>query len=267
MAIRTIFSMAEDCSRGERRGWEEFVCNYAEIAEKLLKHYFPTLQPEIDAHVTAVFQRARGDQNQWFRSIKFSNEREFLMFFRDLVFAYGRENARVPVPKLSLDQVSQIMTDLPVLEREMLWLFIKGYNAQQIAAIMLNAIATAEGLKKVADERLSQVLPGNTADAFNVSCRVLMQEAENKRSDQCLPVKTFNNMVNGQITWRERELAEEHLKECFYCLDCFTSFQEMIRLRVDARPLPENRLAQVLAALDLPAARGRGVLGKLLSKA
>ena len=58
------------------------------------------------------------------------------------------------------------------------------------------------------DANVPSRIPGNTPDAFNVSSRVLMEAAEKKRSDQCLPVKTFNNIVNGQITWRERELAE-----------------------------------------------------------
>lgn len=258
--------MVEDCSRGDRRGWEEFVRDYADIAGKLLKHYFPTLLPDLDAHVATVFQRAQANQNQWLRSVTFSNEREFLMMFRELVFAYGREVARVPVPQLSLDQVRQIMADLPVLDREMLWLFIKGYDAPRIAAMMLNAIATAEAVKKVADERLRQVLPGKTPDAFNVSSRVLMEEAEKKRSEQCLPVKTFNNIVNGQISWRERELAEEHIKDCFYCLDHFSAFQEMVRLRLDAQPLGGRQMEQVLGRLNLEA-RGKSILARLLSRA
>jgi len=35
-----------------------------------------------------------------------------------------------------------------------LWLFIKGYDAQHIAGIMMNAAATAEAVQRVAGERL-----------------------------------------------------------------------------------------------------------------
>lgn len=266
MAIRTIFLMKEECARGERPGWHEFVRDYAPLVQTLLRQYFPTLAPELDAHVLAVLQRARANQNEWFRSVSFSNEREFLVAFRQLVFAYGRETARVPVPQLSLDQVGEIMKDLPVTERQMLWLFIKGYEAPQIARMMRDAENTAEQVKRIADERLKDLLPATTPDAFSISARVLIQEAEKSASEQCVALKTFNNILNGQISWRERELAEEHIRDCFNCLDRFTGFQEMIRLRQDAKPLAEAEAEPLLAALNLPAAKGKGVLARVFGK-
>jgi len=258
--------MTEECGRGDRQGWYEFVRDYVPLIRQLVEQYFPMLAPEMEAHVAALLQRARANQNEWFRKLSFSNEREFLMSFRQLVFSYGREVARVPVPQLSLDQVREIMKDLPVTEREMLWLFIHGYSAQQIAPMMRDATATAEEVKRIADERLHQLLPATTPDAFSISARVLMEEAEKAGSEQCVALKTFNNILNGQISWRERELAEEHIRDCFYCLDRFTAFQEMIRLRMDAKPLPEEQIEPLLADLRLPAAKGKGVLARLFAK-
>jgi hypothetical protein len=188
------------------------------------------------------------------------------MLFRELVFAYGREVARVPVPELSLEQVRSIMSDLPVWEREVLWLFIKGYDAGRIGPMMMNTGATAQAAKDIADQRLAQVLPGATADAFNVSARVLIAEAEKTGGESCLALKTFNNLVNGQVSWRERELAEQHIRDCFYCIDRYTSFLEMIRLRKDAQPLVEPAVQAILAHLNLPAEKGKGLLSKLFAK-
>jgi hypothetical protein len=266
MAVRTIFTMAEDCARGERLGWQEFVRDYAPIARTLLNHFFPMLAPEIEAHAAAVFQRARAHDNAWFRDLKFQNEREFLMAFRELAFAYGREVARVPVPELSLEQVRAIMKDLPVVEREALWLFIKGYDAGRIGAMMMNSDATAQATKSLADERLAQVLPGASADAYNISARVLIAEAEKTGGEACLPLKTFNNLVNGQVSWRERELAEQHIRDCFCCLDRYTSFLEMIRLRKDMEQLGEAGVNPILSQLNLPAEKGKGLLAKLFAK-
>ena len=258
--------MADDCARGERLGWQEFVRDYAPIAHLLLEHFFPMLAPDSDPHVVNVFQRARAGDNAWFHQLKFQNEREFLMSFRDLVFAYGREVARVPQPELSLEQVRSIMTDLPVMEREMLWLFIKGYDAARIGPMMFHTEATAQATKDIADRRLAEVLPSATADAFNISARVLMAEAEKSGSEACLPLKTFNNLVNGQISWRERELAEQHIRDCFRCIDRYTSFLEMIRLRKDAQPLGAAAVSVILSQLKLPAEKGRGLIAKLFSK-
>jgi hypothetical protein len=266
MAIRTIFSMAEDCARGERLGWQEFVRDFAGIARSLLTHYFPTLIPELDQHVVAVFRRAGAQGGAWFSGLSFANEREFMMAFRDLVFAYGREQERRGGSEISLDQVGSVMKDLTLLERELLWLIIKGYDAPRIAAaIMMNAAATAEAVQRIAGERLASLLPGAVPEVLRESARVLMELAEQSKSDQCLALKTFNNLVNGQITWRERELAEEHMSNCFYCIDRFTTFQEMVRLRNDVPGLSAAQVDTILGQLPFAAAKPRSVLSRLFA--
>ncbi|HYN14684.1 MAG TPA: hypothetical protein VES66_02720 [Terriglobales bacterium] len=265
MAIRTIFSMAEDCARGERLGWLEFVRDFAGIARSLLAHYFPTLAQELDGHVVALFRRAGAQGGAWFAGLSFSNEREFMMAFRDLVFAYGREQEHVPAPQISLDQLRTTMQDLTLLERELLWLFIKGYDAPRITAIMMNAAATAEAVQRIAAERLGALVPGTAPGVLAVSARVLMELAEQSKTDQCTSLKTFNNLVNGQISWRERELAEEHMSNCFYCIDRFTAFQEMVRLRKDVARLEAPQVEAILAQLPLAAAKPSGMLSRLFA--
>ena len=287
MAIRTIFSMAEDCARGERLGWAEFVRDFAGIARSLLAHYFPTLIPDLDEHVVAVFRRAGGHPSAptpgggaWFVGLSFTNEREFMMAFRDLVFAYGREQSRAPAPPIAPDQLRAIMQDLMLLERELLWLFIKGYDARHIAAIMMNAAVTAEAVQRVVAERLQAVLlgpspqrgktgfvgdSGAAPEALTLSAPVLMQMAEQSKTDSCVSLKTFNNLVNGQLSWRERELAEEHMSNCFYCIDRFTTFQEMVRLRKDTLQLSPPQVEAILAQLPFAAGKPRGVLSRLFA--
>jgi len=79
-------------------------------------------------------------------------------------------------------------------------------------------------------------------------------------------LKTFNNLVNGQLSWRERDLAELHIRDCFYCIDSFTSFQEMIRLRKDGKPAPELQVNGILDKLGFAAAKSKGLLAKILGK-
>jgi len=264
MAIRTIFSMAEDCARGQRQGWHEFVRDYAGIARALLTHYFPTLAAEVDEHVVAVFHRAGHNGASWFAGLKLTNEREFMMAFRDLVFAYGREQERVPAPPISLDQVRAVMKGLTLLERELLWLVIKGYDSARIATIMMNAAATAEAVHRTASERHA-LGPRGAAGLPVLATPVLMELAEQAKTEKCASLKTFNNLVNGQITWRDREQAEEHMNNCFYCIDRFTTFQEMVRLRKDVPPLSKPQVEAVLAKLPVAAGKPSGTLSRLFA--
>ena len=56
MSIRTVFLMKEECARGERQGWLEFVRDYVPLAHTLLRQYFPTLAPEMESHILALLQ-------------------------------------------------------------------------------------------------------------------------------------------------------------------------------------------------------------------
>jgi hypothetical protein len=258
--------MVADCAAGERLGWQEFARDYSGITRQMLEHYFPVLQPDIEQHVVGTFARAHANGNAWFKDQKFQNEREFMVAFRELVFAYGRTVARVPVPELSLDQFKDIVKDLNVVEREILWLYVEGYDAARIAPMMMNAEATSNAVKAIADQRLKDMFPAMTADAFNVSARSLMEAAEKTKTDDCLPLKTFNNIVNGQISWRERDVAEQHIRDCFYCIDRFTGFQEMVRLRKDGKAAPEAEVGAILEKLGFSAAKKHGLLSKIFSK-
>ncbi len=258
--------MAEDCARGERLGWEEFARDYSGFARTFLTHYFPALAPDINEHVTVVFQRARANNNSFFQGLKFANEREFAVAFRDHVFAYGREAARLPVPQISLEQVRAVMKDLPVVEQEMLWLFIRGYDAPAIAPMLMNAAATANDVKAKADERVRTIVPAASPDALVISARALMEAAEKSKTEACLPLKTFNNIINGQITWRERDAAEKHVAGCFYCLDRFVTFQEVVRMIKDQQHAPESEVQAITTKLELPVKKKAGIFGKILGK-
>lgn len=258
--------MADDCRHGERLGWEEFVRDYSGFARSFLSHYFPALEPEIDEHIVSVFRRARANDNAFFQTVKFTNEREFAFAFRDFVFAYGREAARLPEPQVSLDQVRQIMKDLPMVEQQMLWLFMRGFGADQIAPVLMHADATARKVEQIAAERVRSIVPSASNDALVISARALMQQAEQRRTEQCLSLKTFNNLVNGQVTWRERDVAEKHVSECFYCLDRFTTFQEIVRMMKDRQPAAPAAVERVVKQLQLPPKAKAGLLSKMFGK-
>ena len=175
------------------------------------------------------------------------------------------EQERVPAPPIALDKVRVIVQNLTLLERELLWLVIKGYDSARIAAIMMEAAATAEAVQRIAGERLTALAPGAAPGHPLIPIQVLMELAGQSKTDQCASLKTFNNLVNGQITWRERELAEEHMTNCLCCIDRFTAFQEMVRLRKDVLPLSEPQVEAILAQLPFAAAKPRGTLSRLFA--
>ena len=132
--------------------------------------------------------------------------------------------------------------------------------------MLMHADATANTVKQIAAERIREIVPDAAPDALIVSARALMEAAEQGRGEACLPLKTFNNVVNGQVSWRERDLTEQHEAACFYCLDRFTTFQEIIRMLKDRQPAPEEEVERIVGQLNLPAKRKAGLLSKILRK-
>lgn len=263
MAIRTIFSTVEDCSRGAYEGWVELVRDYAGVARTLLSHYFPTLQPEIEGAVKQVFATARTNDNAWFRTLHYANEREFAMAFRDLVFACGRSYARLPAPGISTDQVFALLEKHPVVHQELFWAFLKGWDVQQASAMLMNASATAEESSKLADAELSQLAP--PSERANIAL-MSMEAAEARRTPDCLAWKTFNNIINGQISWNDREAAERHIGGCVHCLNAFTAFQEMIWLKNTSAVIDEKQAEALAMTLGFQRP-SKGLLSRIFQKA
>ncbi len=253
--------MTEECARGQRRGWQEFARDYVPVTRALLGHYFPTLRPELDEHVRGVFGRARAEANAWFRGLQFANEREFLMAFRALAFGYARPLARMPAPELSVVHAQALLREFPTAQRAFVWMYVKGYDAAQTAAILMNADVTAAAALKTGADRLAQLVPGGRPDG---PLTVLLEAAEKAYTPECLMLKTCNNLVNGQISWQDRDRAQQHMADCVHCVDRFTSFQEMIWYRREARPLGEAAVNALLGSLGLSPAKG--MIGRLFSK-
>jgi hypothetical protein len=267
MPIRTIFHTTEDCGKGVRQGWAEFVRDYAPVARTMLSHYFPALVPEVDGAVVDVFARARADNNSWFQSLHFANEREFTMTFRELVFTAGRSAARVPAPNLPADEIFALLDGLSLIQRQLFWAFLKGWDVGQVSAMLMNASATAEETSTLTTERLSKLSPQAPVERTVVAL-IAMGAAQQRKTEECPPWKTFNNLINGQISWDDRERVEIHMTGCMFCLDAFTAFQEMIWLRKESKPMDEAGVEAVLAPLRLggPTSKG-GLWRRVLSRA
>lgn len=256
MAIRTIFTTAEGCAKGLRQGWFDFVRDYGAIADVLLAHYYPGLASELPLHMQSVFARANADGNAWFRSLHFSNEREFSMAFRQLVFVYGNHSQRMTPPEISADSLVQAQEGLMLVQRQIFWLYLRGWSADEASSILTNAASTAQEVRQLADERLALIITQGSPTNRLAAARGAMESSEHAHTADCLSWKTMDNIINGQIAWRDRQASERHMNGCNHCLNAFTSFQEMIWLRTSAKPLPQAEIDSIVRTLHVQGPKG-----------
>ena len=67
--------------------------------------------------------------------------------------------------------------------------------------------------------------------------RALGRAAAAAAGAECLPPKTFLDMLDGRTTWRGREQLEQHVTGCWHCVDHFCRLVEVVEVLRGNQPL------------------------------
>jgi len=71
---------------------------------------------------------------------------------------------------------------------------------------------------------------------------------------ECVPLRQFVRIFDGQATWYDKAPAEEHVATCPHCLERWTSLREVIYWRAKAEPLSAAEADEFLSALPIRSA-------------
>ena len=254
--VFTLHKMLRGCVAGDDDAWLGFLRHYLPLAVHLAGHYFGDVAIEPESLAGQVFARAREQDAAALKAFSGTTEEEFLLHFRSLVMTEGRSLAEKPGaasdagPRCTLELLEQAIAPLLYVQRQYLFLGLKGYAAAAIGEIMkVQPTAAAAALEK-ARAALGAQLSGD-AEAYLTRQDALLREIEQKRTEDCLPARTYERICGGQITWRDKEGAERHILSCYHCLDSFANFYE---LKHYFRVLPlaeDSQLARVAPRLGL----------------
>src|SRR5262249_3924650 len=80
---------------------------------------------------------------------------------------------------------------------------------------------------------------------------VLGREASAARTNECLPVKAFLDILDGRTTWQNREFTEQHANQCWHCLDHFCRMIEVVGLIRSNRPWSDAEAAPYWKILNV----------------
>jgi hypothetical protein len=69
--------------------------------------------------------------------------------------------------------------------------------------------------------------------------RALGRAAAAAAGNECLPPKTFLDLVDGRTTWRGRDQLERHVTRCWHCIDHFCRLLEVVELLRGNQPLAD----------------------------
>lgn len=265
--VYTFHDMLEGCQRRDARAWRVFVAGYLPLARHLLQQYFPSLAGSLEGLLPGLFSGLLDDGGNFFRSFTGRAERELMAHFRRYVLDRARALAALPPPTaapVSLEVLESALHQFSALQRQAVWLFLLAYAPERLAPILNMKEQTAAEIIQAAQEKLRAAMDRWSEDSLRSSGLALEDAVASRESKDCYPHLTFHRIVDGQITWQEREQVLNHLVACWLCVDRFCVLQEVAYF---ARKLPapaEREIEAVLSALDLPPpAKNKSLLARL----
>jgi len=252
--IYTCYEMIRDCRADRTEGWSFFVCNYVPVIRKIVAHYAAGPSGDSiaapDALVERILRAARNSESSLFQSLDPAPERWFVAELRQKVLA------ELPAPEaeieLTLETVAAVLAPLTLLEKQAAWLESMRYDAAQTGTLLHMAPATVEKIRARAADLLRgkvdtwrRTLPAENGMALG-------HAAAGQSTAECLPPKTFLDMLDGRTTWSGREQLERHVKGCWHCIDHFCRLVEVVELLRGIQPLSDPEAEPFRLMLGLP---------------
>jgi len=246
--VYTCFQMIADCRADRPDGWRHFASAYVPVIRWLLAHYDPSAG-DIDARTEHLLVDLRRADSPLFTSLEPSPERWFVAQLRQEVV--GSLPLPQPDYRLDLAIVAEALETLTVTEKMAAWFEGMRYDAAGAAELMRIAPATVQKIRSKAAD-----LVRGKVDAWNQTLMTenglpLGREAYAAQGNDCLPAKTFLDILDGRTTWSGREAMERHVNGCWHCIDHYARMEEVIGLMRSCKPLSESDAARYRKVLGV----------------
>jgi hypothetical protein len=206
--------------------------------------------------VERILTTLKRPESSLFSAMEAAPERWFLAELRQRALA----ELEFPAPEIDLDleTAATALAPLTVVEKQAAWTEGMGYTPQEAGPMLRMAPATVTKIR----DRAAELLRANV-DSWNRSLLAgngpqLGRAAAAAATKDCVPVKTFLDVLDGRATWAGREEMERHVSGCMHCVDHFCRMAEVIELLRHVRPLSEEEAAPFYKLLGIEAKARKG---------
>jgi hypothetical protein len=271
----TFHDMIQGCRRGDRPSFARLVQSYLPLLDFWVDRYFPSLSPRHGVIITEILTNALIDSGGLLGSFQGTWEREFLHEWRLCALRLCcREASSVDEGAAALmtrGTLTELFQGLPLLHRELVWLHMCGAPTDELTQIMSMRAEPVHAVLGKAMEHCKQLnLISKMESRIPLIPPMLLVEIGTERGENCVSVKAWSNIIDGQIVWTEKEGAESHAAGCLHCLSSITGLREMVfkqyKLPV---PDPSRTEALLLSLMGAPAQEKslKGTFGRFFKKA
>lgn len=257
-AILSFHGVYRRCLSGRREeadaGWRSLLRFFLPITDHLVRQYFSSVWPDPADGSAALFGHLRANDAEPLRAYRGQAEKEFLMFLREELFALGRARRGESEPLgMTHEQFADLLNQFLPIPREAVVMLAKGYEPEKFAIVLHMEDATAREIQPrcnatLANWGLDLRLPVNLD-------RLLGHLEQQEATPECVPVRTFVRIKDGQITWNDKEAADRHLTRCLHCFQHYVTYQELHWFFVDDPPAEPRQVEAVALRMGLACER------------
>jgi hypothetical protein len=261
------------CEEGNPEAWISFLKDYTSIALEVFGVYSPWGPgARVDSWRDALRDLCANDFST-LRGFSHQSEREFLVglraFLQDWIGAklMPAQDAASPPPP-TVDTLGTLLSGLPLLHQEMVFLALAGYSQATIEKMLRITPAVAEdGLGRLRESYAPVVQ--RTADQclWPAAWIGICQAARADQQKDCTPLRQLIRILDGQASWYDKSPAENHRNKCLHCLELWTSLLEVVALDRMRQAWPAEKIEPLLAAVPIKQEKRRpSLLARIFGK-
>jgi hypothetical protein len=250
--IYTCYEMIRDCRAGRAGGWRYFVSTYVPVIRKLSRHYLAGVQMDTAA-LGRVLTTLHRPESDLFESLEPAPERCFVAHLRQKVLELLQPD--VAAAAIDLETVAAALEPMTLVEKQAAWLETMLYPPTETAVLLRMAPPTVDKIRARSAELVRGKVDCWSCGILAENGRALGRAAASAGTPQCLPAKTFLDMLDGRATWRGREELEQHATRCWHCIDHFCRLVEVAELLRGNQPLTGAEAAPFWELLGVSQAR------------
>jgi hypothetical protein len=247
--IYTCYEMIADCRAGRPQGWRFFVSSYVPVIRKLLARYQLGAAADLERILAALHR----PESALFQSLDPAPERWFVAQLRQKVLE--RLAPVSPASTIELETVSTALEPMTLVEKQVAWLETMLYSPGETGVLLRMAPATAEKIRAKAADLIRGKVDSWSRNILPENGRALGSAAAAAAGAECLPPKTFLDMLDGRTTWQGRSELERHVTRCWHCIDHFCRLVEVVELLRGNQELSDAEAAPYWELLRVSPAR------------
>ena len=268
----TFHKIREQGEQGNVDAWRAFLDFYSPAFLRLIEINGALRPQDASAALKRMLTELTADGFARFRATSRESEREFLGDIRALLLEVALPSAAPsdaqPAGAFETEKISQLLADLPLLHKEMLFFKLAGYTDATIERILRMSPRVAEkAFERLAKEYGAALSAERDGCPWPLEWLGFLKQARALKTESCVPAHQCVRIHDGQVSWYDKEPVEKHVSGCLRCLEAWTGLQEVGYWRHAAERLSSSEVEQLLQIIPIerPPAKRKSLFQRLRS--